>query len=43
MKTTYGLASLLATSLLLALGTTAAAQDANITQPIPDLERLLAA
>ena len=43
MKTRYGLASLLATSLLLALGTTAAAQDSNITQPIADLERLLAA
>jgi len=43
MKTRYGLASLLAASLLLALGTTAAAQDSNITQPIADLERLLAA
>jgi hypothetical protein len=43
MQTRYRLASLLATSLLLAIGTTAAAQDSNITQPIADLERLLAA
>jgi hypothetical protein len=42
MKTRYGFASLLVTTLL-ALGVTAAAQDANITQPIADLERLLAA
>jgi hypothetical protein len=42
MKTRYGLASLLA-PLLLALGMTAAAQDSNITQPIADLEKLLAA
>ena len=42
MKTRYGLASLLAT-MLLAMGTTAAAQDSNITQPIADLEQLLAA
>jgi hypothetical protein len=43
MKTRTGLACLLAAPLLLGLGTTAAAQDANITQPIADLERLLAA
>ena len=43
MKTRYRLASLLAAMQLLALGTTAAAQDSNITQPIADLERLLAA
>ena len=35
--------SLFATSLLLVLVATASAQDANITQPIADLERLLAA
>ena len=43
MNTRNGLARLLATSLLLVLGATALAQDANITQPIADLERLLAA
>ena len=42
MKTGYRLASLLA-PMLLALGMTAAAQDSNITQPIADLEKLLAA
>jgi hypothetical protein len=42
MKTRYGLANLLA-PLLLALGMTAGAQDSNITQPIADLEKLLAA
>jgi hypothetical protein len=42
MKTRCGLASLLAMALL-ALGVTAAAQDSNITQPIADLEKLLAA
>ena len=35
--------SLFATSLLLVLVATASAQDANITQPVADLERLLAA
>ncbi len=43
MNTRNGLARLLATPLLLVLGATALAQDANITQPIADLERLLAA
>ncbi|MGB7737934.1 MAG: hypothetical protein WBM03_02375 [Steroidobacteraceae bacterium] len=43
MKPMTGLASLLAAPLLLGLAATAAAQDANITQPIADLERLLAA
>ncbi|MDH4166697.1 MAG: hypothetical protein OEV90_09850 [Gammaproteobacteria bacterium] len=37
------LARLLAAALLLGLAATAAAQDSNITQPIPELERLLAA
>ncbi len=36
-------ARLLALSLLFGLGATAVAQDANITQPVADLERLLAA
>jgi hypothetical protein len=42
MRTSNGLACLLA-ALLLGCGFTAAAQDANITQPVADLERLLAA
>src|SRR6187455_3705265 len=43
MRTKSGFARLLAAPLLLAFGATAAAQDANITQPVADLERLLAA
>jgi len=43
MKSMTRLASLLAAPLLLGLAATAAAQDSNITQPIADLERLLAA
>ena len=43
MNTRNGLTRLLATPLLLVLGATALAQDANITQPIAELERLLAA
>jgi hypothetical protein len=43
MTTTRRIVRLLAAPLLVALGATAAAQDANITQPIADLERLLAA
>lgn len=43
MKPMTTLASLLAAPLLLGLAATAAAQDSNITQPIADLERLLAA
>jgi hypothetical protein len=43
MKPMTRLASLLAAPLLLGLAAMAAAQDANITQPIADLERLLAA
>ena len=43
MKPMTGLACLLAAPLLLGLAATAAAQDSNITQPIADLERLLAA
>ena len=42
MRTRNGVARLLA-ALLLAFGAAAAAQDANITQPVADLERLLAA
>ncbi len=42
MTTRNGFACLLA-ALSLACGVTAAAQDANITQPVADLERLLAA
>ncbi len=37
------LMNLFAATMLLMLAATAAAQDANITQPVPDLERLLAA
>ena len=40
---THRFAGLLAAPLLLGLAATAAAQDSNITQPIADLERLLAA
>jgi hypothetical protein len=43
MKPMTRLASLLAAPLLAGLAATAAAQDSNITQPIADLERLLAA
>ena len=43
MKMNRGLVRLLAAPLLLGLVATAAAQDSNITQPIADLERLLAA
>ncbi|MDH5272901.1 MAG: hypothetical protein OEY13_07480 [Gammaproteobacteria bacterium] len=43
MKPMTRLARLLAAALLLGLAATAAAQDSNITQPIPELERLLAA
>jgi hypothetical protein len=43
MKAMTGLVRLRAAPLLLGLAATAAAQDANITQPIADLERLLAA
>jgi len=43
MRTNRGLVRLLAAPLLLGLVATAAAQDSNITQPIADLERLLAA
>jgi hypothetical protein len=42
MRTRNGVARLLA-GLLLAFGAAAGAQDANITQPVADLERLLAA
>ena len=43
MKPMTRLACLLAAALLAGLAATAAAQDSNITQPIADLERLLAA
>jgi hypothetical protein len=43
MRTNHGLVRLLAAPLLLGLAAAAAAQDSNITQPIADLERLLAA
>ncbi len=43
MQSLYRLMSLVAGSLLLALAATAMAQDANIKQPIAELERLLAA
>jgi hypothetical protein len=43
MKMNHGLVRLLAAPLLLGLVATAAAQDSNITQPIADLEQLLAA
>jgi hypothetical protein len=43
MNSNKTLAHLFALPLLLAFGATAVAQDANITQPIADLERLLAA
>jgi hypothetical protein len=43
MKTSNGFARLLAALLPLAFGATVAAQDVNITQPVADLERLLAA
>ena len=43
MMPTHRFAGLLAAPLLLGLAATAAAQDSNITQPIADLERLLAA
>lgn len=43
MDLKHGLARLLAASLLLGLAFAATAQDANITQPIAELEKLLAA
>jgi hypothetical protein len=43
MQSMRRLAGLITASLLLGLAATAAAQDANITQPVPDIEKLLAA